>query len=164
MKINLDSIRAEIQEFLEARGIAVFHGSPRGGEDPPAVYWDTEHHPDYRKFLAAAEAAGARLVTLYANHFNEDVVDNALENLELSGFDRDERRAVEQRLREMRAYVGFICEIEISFSVAPRIYIFNLRTEWFEDLNDLLDRVDDAYADEEDDPEPLGGEGYFSKN
>jgi len=162
MKANLDSIHTEIQGFLETRGIAVFHGYSRG-QDAPAVHWDTEHHPDYRTFLAAAEGAGVRLVTLYANQFSEELVDDALERLEMSGLERDERRAIEQRLREMRGYAGFTCEIELSFGLAPRVYIFNLRTEWFEDLNDLLDRVDDAYA-EADDEEPLGGERYFSKN
>ena len=58
MKVNLDSLRGEIQGFLESRGIAVFHGCPRGSADVPSVYWDTDRHPDYHSFLAAAEAAG----------------------------------------------------------------------------------------------------------
>jgi len=62
----------------------------------------------------------------------------------------------------MRSYIGFTCQIELSFDLAPRVYVFDLRTEWFDDLNDLLDRVDDAAHKSEGDS-PLGG-GYFSKN
>jgi len=160
MKLNLDSLRPEIQEYLESRGIAVFHGVPRGDE-APAVYWNLETHPDYRTFLAAAEAAGVRIVTLYANEFDADVIDEAMERLNESGLERDDRRALEQRLREMRGYGGFTCQIELSFDVAPRVYVFDLRTDWFEDLNEMLHRIDEA-REERDDEEPL--HGYFSKN
>jgi hypothetical protein len=160
MKLNLDSLRSEIQDYLESHGIAVFHGVSRG-DDAPAVYWNIEAHPDYRTFLAAAEAAGVRMVTLYANEFLEEVLDEAAERLKESGMGRDERRAIELRLREMRAYAGFTCQIELSFDLAPRVYVFDLRTEWFDDLNELFDRIDDA-CEEHDDEEPL--HGYFSKN
>lgn len=162
MKLNLDAMRSEIQEYLESHGLTVFYGFPRGGEQTPAVYWDTQRDSDYRHFLAAAEAAGVRLVTLHANEFGEDLIDDAIERLEISALPREERRTIEARLREMRGYLGFTCQIELSFDVAPRVYIFDLHTEWYDDLNELLDRIDDAYEDQEDE-EPLGG-GYFSKN
>jgi hypothetical protein len=162
MRANLNTLRSEIQDYLESRGIAVFHGIPRGGEDVAAVHWDTERHPDFRTYVAAAEAAGVRMVTLYANEFDEEVIDDALGRLEESSLSREERRGVEQRMREMRAYSGFTCQIELSFDVAPRVYVFELRTEWYEDLNDLLYRIDGGFEDTEDE-DPLGG-GYFSKN
>jgi GTP-sensing pleiotropic transcriptional regulator CodY len=162
MKLNLDAMRSEIQEYLETHGLTVFYGFPRGGEQTGAVYWDTRQHPDYRDFLAAAQAAGVRLVTLHANEFNEELIEDAIERLEISALPREERRAIETRLREMAGYIGFTCQIELSFDVAPRVYIFDLHTEWFDDLNELLDRIDDAYEDHENE-EPLGG-GYFSKN
>lgn len=162
MRANLDTLRSEIQEYLESRGIAVFHGTPRGAEDVGTVYWDTEHYPDYRTFIATAEAAGVRLVTLYANEFSDDIVDDALNRLQATIFPRDERRAMEQQLREVRGYGGFTCQIELSFDMARRVYIFDLRTDWYEDLSDLLDRIDDAY-EQGDDEDPLSG-GYFSKN
>jgi hypothetical protein len=61
----------------------------------------------------------------------------------------------------MRGYSGFTCQIELSFDLAPRVYMFDLRTEWFEDLNEMIDQIDDA-CDERDDEEPM--HGYFSKN
>ena len=163
MRLNLDTIRSEIQEYLEARGMVVFHGCARGNDHIAAVYWDTERHPDYRTFLAAAETAGVRLVALYANEFSDDLIEDALERLEESTLAREERRSMEARLREMRSYAGFTCQIEMSFDLASRVYIFDLRTEWFDDLDELLDRIDDALEEDENDEEPLGG-GYFSKN
>ena len=48
MKLNLDSLRAEIESYLEAHGIVVFHSHPRAGDTTAPVYWDTERHPDYK--------------------------------------------------------------------------------------------------------------------
>jgi hypothetical protein len=161
MKLNLDTMRSEIQDYLESRGMVVFHGSPREGGDPPTVYWDTEGHPDYHAFLSAAESSGVRLITLWANDFSDDLIDDALDRLQTSALPRDDRRSIQTRLSEMRAYSGFTCQIELSFDLGPRVYIFDLRTEWYDDLNDLLDRIDAAYESEDEDS--LGG-GYFSKN
>jgi hypothetical protein len=160
MKLNLDSMRPEIQEYLESHGMVVFHCLSRGEEDD-AVYWNLKTHPDFRTFLATAEAAGVRMVTMCANEFDADVIDVAMERLNESGMGRDTRRPIEQRLREMRGYSGFTCQIELSFDLAPRVYMFDLRTEWFEDLNEMIDQIDDA-CDERDDEEPM--QGYFSKN
>jgi hypothetical protein len=161
MKLNLDAIRSEIREYLDSRGVAVFYGYPRG-EQSQAVFWDTKSHPEYRAFLAAAEAGGARLVTLYANEFTDDLIEDALERLKDASLPREEYRIIESHLREMRGYVGFTCQIELSFDLAPRVYVFDLRTEWFDDLNEMLDRIDDAYSEDDDEAEPLSG--YFSKN
>ncbi len=163
MKLNLDSMRSEIQEHLESHGMVVFHGQSNAGEHTPAVYWDTEEHPDYRAFLASAEAAGVKLVALYAHEFTDDVIEEALERLETSGLPRDERRTIEQRLREMRGYAGFTCQIELSFDLAPRVYIFDVHTDWYDELNDMLDSIEEAYDADDEEDGSLGG-GYFSKN
>jgi hypothetical protein len=161
MKANLSTMRTEIEAYLESRGLAVFHGFPRTFEDVAAVYWNTADRPDYRAFLAAAEAAGVKLITLYANEFNEALIDDALERVEDPAVPRDDRRALEKRLRELRAYAGFTCQIELSFDLAPRVYVFDLRTDWFEELSDLLDTIDDVFDDEPDEEPPSG---YFSQN
>jgi hypothetical protein len=160
VKTNLADIRDEIQHHLDSRKIAVFQGAQQP-HDSNAVFWDTDQNPDYRAFLAAAETAGARLVTLYATEFDEAVIDDALERLDDPTLPRDERRRIEKRLRELRAYSGFTCQIELSFDLAPRVYVFDLRTEWFRELSDLLAVIDDAFEDELDE-EPPGG--YFSQN
>jgi hypothetical protein len=162
VKVNLNAMRTEIQAYLESRGLAVFHGFPRTFDDLAAVYWNTTDHADYREFLSAAEAAGVKLVTLYANEFNEALIDDALDRLEDPTMPREDRRGLEKRLRELRAYAGFTCQIELSFDLAPRVYVFDLRTEWFEELSDLLDTIDDAVDDQKSDEEPPSG--YFSQN
>lgn len=167
MKINLDTLRAEIQEYLQARGLVIFHSFPRTGEPIPAIFWDTEMHPDYREFIAAAEAAGATFITFFVREFSEDMIEEAWERLDEADppgahMDHEDRRAIEARLREASSYTGFTCQIELSFDAGQRVYILDLRTEWFEDLSDLLERIDDARRDPQDDPGPAGP--YFSKN
>lgn len=162
MKLNLESLRTEIESYLETRGFVVFHSHPRTADASAPVYWDTERHPDYKMFLAAAETAGAKLITIHAREFSEDILDDSLDHAASAKLPREERRAIELRLKEMRGYLGFTCQIELSFDLAPRVYIFDLRTEWFDDLNDLLDRVDEAQHNSGGDT-PMGG-GYFSKN
>jgi hypothetical protein len=162
VKSNLESLRAEIESYLETRGMIVFHSHPRTSDASAPVYWDTDRFPDYKQFLKAAESANAKIVAIHAREFNEDILEDALDHAASANLPREERRAIELRLKEMRGYLGFTCQIELSFDLAPRVYIFDLRTDWFDDLNDLLDRVDDA-APKHDGDSPLGG-GYFSKN
>ena len=164
MRPNLDNLHHEIEQHLESRGVAVFRSYPRGDSESSligAVYWDSENHPDYREFVEAAYAAGVRLVTLYAREFTSEMIENALVQLSEAEFDREERRAVDARLHEIRAYEGFTCQVELSFDHAQRTYVFDIRTEWFDELNELLERIDDSYQDEGDE-NPLSG--YYSNN
>ncbi len=164
MRSNLDSLLNEIQEYLQTRDIVIFQSFPRSGEPGTSVYWDTERHPDFREFLGAAEAAGVRMVTLYSRELEEDLIEDALEQLTGAAIDRDERRSMESRLKEIRGYAGFTCQIELSFDLAARTYVFDLRTDWFDDFNDLVDRIEDSYDDEDEGETPMSGGGYFSRN
>jgi hypothetical protein len=163
MSSNLTTLRGEIQQYLESRGMVVFRSYPRAESERlhGAVYWDTDHHPDYREFVEAAAAAGARLVTLYSREFQSDLVDDVLVQLSDSELERDERRTLETRLNELRAYEGFTCQIELSFDHAQRTYVFDIRTEWFDELNEMVERLEDFYQDDEDE-NPL--RGYYSNN
>lgn len=162
MRLNLEALHSEIQDHLASRGMGVFYSHPRSDETPSPVFWDTAAYPDYRLFLAAAEAAGARLMTFCTLEFDGDLIDDAVDRLENSDLPQDERRIAELRLREMLGYAGFTCQIELSFDLGPRVYVFDLRTEWFDELNDLLENMDDSYSGEHEEDEPLGG--YYSKN
>jgi hypothetical protein len=116
--------------------------------------------------VAAAEAAGVRLVTLFARELTVDMIEDAIGQLADTTLGREERRSIESRLRDMRAYAGFTCEIELSFDLSERVYIFDLRTAWFDDLNDVIDSIEDSYLDpgDEDDDDNGLDRGYFSKN
>ena len=164
MRPNLDTLRHEIEQHLESRGLAVFRSYPRSESDRSpgeAIQWDSQNHPDYREFVEAANAAGVRLVTLYARVLTSDVIENALVQLADTDLDRDERRALDTRLNEIRAYEGFTCQIELSFDHAQRTYVFEVRTDWFDELNDLIERIEYSYQDEGDE-NPLSG--YYSNN
>ena len=164
MKLNLDVLKTEILEHLESRKLAVFHGYSRAMDNLPIVFWDTDRYPDYKQFLDTAEQAGAKMFVLHSRDFSALLVDNALEQLDDTDFMPEDRRAIERRLRDLRAYDGFTCAIEISFDQNARVYMFELRTEWYEEFSDLLDEIDAAVpdADENEDEGPIGG--YFSKN
>jgi hypothetical protein len=164
MTLNLNTLRTQIQEHLESRGLVVFHGFRGSVGSQPCAFWDSIRRPDYREFVAAAEACGARLLTMFTQEFSAVMIDDAEESLAEAGLERDEQRALESRLREMRAYEGFTCSIELNFDHAGRVYVFDVRTDWFDEFNELQEQIEGALdvEDEDDDP-PLGG-SYFSRN
>ena len=125
------------------------------------VHWDVESHPDYREFIEVAYAAGERMVTLAVREFTPDIIETALAQLAEADMDRDDRRAADARLNEMRGYEGFTCQIELSFDHGQRTYLFDVRTEWFDELNELIERIEEAF-DDEGDENPLSG--YYSNN
>jgi len=156
-------MKAEIEQHLEQAGLAVFYGLPRSLDSMPTVYWDSQEHPDYRDFIRAASATGAKMVVLSQLQFHAEQVDDALEQLVECELPRDEYRDFERRLKDARAYAGFVCEIELSFEHEGCMFLFDLRTDWYQDLTDVLDEIRLlTSAEEEDETDSLGG--YFSKN
>jgi len=161
MKPNLDALKTEIEQHLEEAGLAVFYGYSRALESPPTVYWDCDQYPDYKKFVQAARTAGAKIMVFHQRTFMSEQVDDALEQLAGCNLPREEYREFEQRLSGMRGYDGFVCAIELSFDHEGRVFLFDLRTEWYDELTEILDEIQVLNADAEDD-ESMGG--YFSKN
>ncbi len=160
--VNLDRTRSEMLAHLKTSGMVVFHSLPRALESAlTAVPWDTDAHPDFREFVAAAEAAGVHMLTMYAREFSAELLEDALDRLTDAELERDERRLIESRLRELQAYEGFICQLELAFDHGERVYVFDQRTDWYDDLLDLMDEIDDAFNEAPDD-NPLGG--YLSNN
>lgn len=164
MKLDLDRLRGEIEGQLKAREFVVFQGHSRVGGATPFVYWDAERHPDFREFLEAAAQCGVRLVVFHCRKFTQDDIDDALERLEAAELPRDDQRPLERRLKALRDYEGFTCHLELSFDYQGRVYYFSLRTEWYEDLLDVLDEIDASFPEEEEEEGegPMGG--YFSRN
>jgi hypothetical protein len=105
---------------------------------------------------------------MFTQEFSSDAIDDAVESLDEAGLERDEQRSLESRLREMRAYEGFTCSIELNFDHAGRVYVFDVRTDWFEEFNELRDHIEALSeaedSDDEEDDHPAMGGGYFSKN
>ena len=159
--MNLDKIKDEILARLSAAGIAVFHGNPPQMESVPVVMWDTARHPGYQEFIETAKAAGVRLVVCHVETLERAAIEDSLERLGEAELERDSRRALEIRLRDLRPYEGFTGALEFSYGLEGRIFLFELRTEWYEEFLDILDQLDEAFAATEEDG---GSMGFFSRN
>jgi len=162
MKPNLDPLKIELEQYLEESGLAVFYGYSRMLESTSSVYWDCDKYPDYKLFIKAARTAGAQVIVFHQREFAAEQVMDALEQLTDCELQRDESREFEKRLNDLRVYEGFICEIELSFDHQGRVFLFDLRTEWYEEFSDILDEIQMLSAEAEDNDTPMSG--YFSKN
>jgi hypothetical protein len=165
MKPNLDTLKTEIEHYLEESGMAVFYGYSRTLESIQGIFWDCGQYPDYKLFVKAAQTAGVKMIVLHQQEFSADQVDDALEQLASCDMPREEHHELERRLNDMRVYDRFVCEIELSFDYQGRIFVFDLRTEWYEDLSDIRDEIQIMNAEttpDDDNDTPISG--YFSKN
>jgi len=160
--VNLDTLNTEIQQYLEDSGLVIFHGHSRTMDAAPAVYWDCEQHPDYKLFIQTAQAAGVKIIVFHQRRFDSGQVDDALEQLAECDLSREEQREYKRRLSALRVYDGQVCAIELSFDHQDRVFLFDLHTEWYDELGDLAAEIDIMSAGAGEDDEPLGG--YFSKN
>src|SRR3982750_3441800 len=124
MALDLESLRGEIQSYLDASDIPVFFGYHRTIDALTQIAWDVESHPDFRDFIATGRKAGAKLIVFTHLAFSLDQIDEALEQLQ--------------------AYEGFTCSVELSFTLDTQVYLFELHTDWYKSLNDILAELDIA--------------------
>ncbi len=164
MDLNLDTLKSGILEYLEASEFAVFRSHPGGLETLPMVCWDCERYPDYRMFLDAASKTGARMIIFAAREFELDEVDETLEQLGECEMDRDERREFERKLRSFRTYEGITCSLELAFDYQSRMYVYELRPDWYEEFEALCDEIsmELPVGDDDETDESLGG--FYSNN
>ena len=167
MGLDLETIRKEMQAHLEKAGTPIFYGYHRMLDSLIQVSWDTETHPNFREFLNIAEKAGAKLVVFHHEAFQLDQIDEALEELETSDLTREQKRSFETRLKHLQPYEGFTCVLQLSFALEGRLYLFELRTDWYDSMHDILSELEmaiDPFSDEEEEEEegPMGG--YYSNN
>jgi len=161
--LNLDTLKREILESLEASGFAIFRGCPGGLEGLPLVLWDVEHHPDYQLFLDTARKTGARLVVFACREFESSDIDDLLEQVEECGLPREDQREYERRLKELRIFEGVTCSLELAFDCDSRLYVYEVQPDWYEEFLNLEDEITSQSGDDElDSHDSLGG--YFSKN
>lgn len=163
MDINLNTLKREIEDYLERAGLAVFRSTPGAMEGLDMILWDSEQYPDYQMFLDAARKAGAAMVVFASREFEAEDLDDLLEQVEESEMDRDEQRELQSRLRDMRGYVGTTCSLELAFDHASRMYVYELRPDWYDEFLSIEEEVTAHLPSDED----LGGDslsGYFSRN
>jgi hypothetical protein len=163
LDLNLDTLKREIIEYLESRQFAVFRSIPGSLEGAQMVLWDTEHYPDYQMFLDAAGKAGVKLILFASAEFEASDIDDLLEQIEDMEFEDDEDHDYQSRLRKMRAYEGVTCSLELAFNHDGRLYVYEARTDWYEEFVGIEDEIATSMAgDELDEGDSLGG--YFSQN
>jgi hypothetical protein len=161
--LNLDALKREILEYLDSKEFAVFRSSPGGLEGIPMVLWDAEKHPDYQMFLEVARKSGIRLIMFASREFEAEDLDDLLEQLSACGLTREEQRDYESRLRELRAYEGVTCSLELAFDHNSRLYVYEVQPDWYEEYLGVEEEIMTRLTDDETDQDDSLG-GYFSKN
>lgn len=167
MKSGLDKLREEIQEYLASKDFVVYHSQSRMSEPSPLIHWDSQQYPDFRLFADVSKHLEVKLVCFHHRTLASDFIDDAMDDLESVDIPQEEYRRLEERLRELRIYEGFTSVVELSFSHQGQIYIYTRRAEWYEELLDIAEEIDDYLSadeegDEGDEVDSMGG--YFSKN
>ena len=164
MDLNLDTLKLEILGYLEETGFAVFHSSSGTLDSGPSlVLWDTARHPDYRMFLDVARKTGTKMILFGSRELETADIDELVEQLDASDLPREEQRDYRSRLRDLRAYEGQTCSIELAFDYNQRLYVYEVQPDWYEEFIELDEEIMARVSDDDlDDDEPLGG--YFSKN
>ncbi len=162
MKPNLDKLKPEIEKYLEQAGLALFYGYSRSVESAPAVYWDCDNYPDFKKFVETARSVGVKLMVFHQQEFVSEQIEDALERLAASELSAEDARNFEERINELRGYEGSICAVELSFDHQGRVFLFDLHTEWYDDLSEILDEIELLTPEAGGDDTPMSG--YFSRN
>jgi hypothetical protein len=156
MKVNLDTLKTEIEAYLQENGFLTFHGFSRNGEDEAFIEWDTSRYSDYKQFLHLAKRLEVRLIVLHHRDFSAEIID-------ATGLEYEDRRTYEQKLRELGVYEGFTCALELSFDYDGKVYLFEIQADWYRELNQILDELTvNGEPGNGEDEDPLGG--YYSKN
>ena len=163
MHSNLDLLKREILESLRNDDFTVFFGLTRPGDDPN-IYWDSDHYPEHRDYLAAMKKLGVKLVLVSEREFETADVQRVLEDMEDCDFTAEERRSLERRLREFRIYDGRLCAMRLTAHYEGRPYVLDLRTDWFQDYLDICDEVATRLPGDEDEEDDSSLGGFYSNN
>lgn len=161
MEKNLERLASDIEKFLHAESFIVYHCMSRMNESRQIVFWDQERQPDVQRFLECAQQVGVRLVHFHERSFDAGQREMALEILEEADMTREERRDMERRIQAMSKYEGKLCAVELSFDFEGRIYMYAVETDWFAEWESILDELEAAGPEVEDD-ESYGG--FYSNN
>ena len=164
MDIDLDTLKNEILRYLEASGFAVFRSHSGELEGQPMVCWDCERFPDYRMFLETARKVDARLILFAAREFEAAEIDEEVEDLEDCDLTREDRREYERRLREYRKHEGVTCSLELGFDYNSRMYVYEVRPDWYDEFVELSDEIASNLPSPGVDEEGDGSMGGFYSN
>ena len=163
MDLNLDTVKREILEYLESSQFAVFRSHPGSLDGLPMVTWDIERYPDYQMFLETARKIGCKMILFASRDFDEAEIEEALEQLDECELGTEERLDIERRLRGMRGYEGVTCSLELGFDHHARMYVYELRPDWYEEFLAVCEEITCHLPVEEDEDDGTIG-GIYSNN
>lgn len=166
MSTDLDSLKEQIQAHLEAEGFLVYHGYSRMADSLPLVHWDAFRYPDFHQFMEVPKRLDVKLIAFHHRELDPGFIDDALADLEQAEMPREEGVRLAQRLRDLRVWEGFTSVVELSYVHDGQVYVFSRRAEWYDEIVDIAEEIDDylpGHEDEDDDSSPNMG-GYFSQN
>ncbi len=171
-KPNPQILKDDILDYLRREGFAVFHVESGGWPSEQAVWWDTVKAPDYKDFITAARATGAKMILFFDEEMDEAEIADAEDALETAELEPEQYREYARRIGELRSYIGFTSRLGIGFSSEGSFYWYDLEAAWYEDLVEVLDDLHlagigmgddlDDDEDEEDGKPPLGN--FYSNN
>ncbi len=164
MYSNLDTLKREILETLRGEEYVLFHGNSHSLEEEANVFWDTERNPDYNSFLAAARKLGVKLIIFSEREFRSAEVDELVDELEDCELDAEEQRGLERRIRDLRVFEGRTCALRLGFHFEGRGYVFELRTDWFDEYLETSDEIAARMPDDDEDEDDGSLGGYYSNN
>jgi hypothetical protein len=164
MDLNLETLKAEILDYLAASDFAVFRGFSGGLEELPVISWDTERFPDYRMFLETAQKVGQKMIMFASRELEEIEIEEALEGVEEAAVGREEQRELERRVRSARKHSGETCTLEMAFSYNSHLYVYELQPDWYDDFLETCDEITTMLpvGDGGDTEDGLGG--FYSNN
>lgn len=167
MNPDLDKLKNELPPELESRGFVVFHGVSRADEENGVVTWDAVSRPDHADFLDCANKLGVKVVVLHTRAFEQSSLDDLQDELEAADLPPSERRELERRLKALKPYTGFTANLELSFDYNGSIYLYEIRSEFMNELLNIMSEIDTGFypgGDFGDDPDSPAGGGFFSRN
>ena len=164
MDLDLDTLKRDINEYLDSGGFAIFRSISGDLEGLPMLLWDTKGYPDYQMFLEVARTAGVKLILFAYREFEAADVEELLEQLEGCGLTREEQREYESRLNNLRAFDGVTCCLELAFDYHARLYVYELQPDWYEEFLNLEEEISELHSGDEDLDSNGSMGGYFSNN
>ena len=85
-------------------------------------------------------------------------------DVEHSDISTEERRELERRVRALRTYEGVTCSLELAFDHHARMYVYEIRPDWYEEFLSIGDEIAVHLPAGEDEQDDDGSFGYFSNN
>lgn len=164
MHPDLDTLITEVPAYLDSHGFATFHGLSRIAEDKPVVLWDTARRPGYQEFLDCADRLGVKVIVLHTRSFDEQTLADLQAEIEEGQLPHNEQRDLERRLHALKAYTGFTAALELSFDWAGAIYMYEVRSEFMNELLSIMNDLDDSFLEQDPGEEGSLGGGFYSRN